>query len=38
VTATIRLKDGEAFQWWKVLAFSKSAQAELIADGDVLAV
>ena len=30
VTATIRAKDGEASQWWKVAAFSESAQAELM--------
>jgi hypothetical protein len=34
VTATIRAKEGEAAQWWKVLAFSESAQAE----SDVLSV
>jgi single-stranded DNA-binding protein len=40
VTATIRAKDGEASQWWKVAAFSESAQAELLrlADGDSLSV
>jgi single-stranded DNA-binding protein len=40
VTATIRAKDGEASQWWKCVAFSESAQAELIRliDGDSLAV
>ena len=30
VTATIRAKDGEASQWWRVMAFSESAQAELM--------
>jgi hypothetical protein len=34
VTATIRAKDGEASQWWKVVAFSESAQAELMCLGD----
>jgi hypothetical protein len=26
VTATIRVKDGDENQWWKVLAFSESIQ------------
>jgi hypothetical protein len=30
VTATIRAKDGDASQWWKVLAFPESVQAELM--------
>jgi|SRR5580704_3454618 single-stranded DNA-binding protein len=34
VAATIRAKDGEASQWWKVVAFSESAQAELMCLGD----
>lgn len=40
VTATIRVKEGEAAQWWKVLAFSESASAELmrLADNDALSV
>jgi single-stranded DNA-binding protein len=40
VTATIRAKDGEASQWWRVTAFSETAQAELmrLIDGDSLAV
>jgi single-stranded DNA-binding protein len=40
VTATIFVKDGEAAQWWKLLAFSESAQAELmrLADSDALSV
>ena len=39
-TATIRTKDGEASQFWRVTAFSESAQAELMRldDGDALAV
>ncbi|MCI0598593.1 MAG: single-stranded DNA-binding protein [Beijerinckiaceae bacterium] len=40
VTATLRVKDGEASQWWKVVAFSESVQAELmrLGDGDALTV
>jgi hypothetical protein len=47
VTATIRVKDGDrsmgsgqASQWWKVLAFSESVQAERMrmADGDAVSV
>jgi single-stranded DNA-binding protein len=40
VTATIRAKDGEAAQWWKVLAFSETVQSELmrLTDGDALSV
>ena len=40
VTATIRAKDGDSSQWWNVLAFPESVQAELmrLADGDVLSV
>ena len=40
VTATIRAKDAEATQWWRVTAFSESAQAELmrLTDGDPLSV
>jgi single-stranded DNA-binding protein len=30
VTATLRIKDAEASQWWRVTAFSESAQAELM--------
>ncbi len=30
VTATIRVKDGDASQWWRVTAFSESVQAELM--------
>jgi hypothetical protein len=38
VVATIRAKDGEASQWWKVLVFSESACAELmrLSDGDAV--
>lgn len=40
VTSTIRAKDGEALQWWRVTAFSESAQAELmrLCDGDACSV
>jgi single-stranded DNA-binding protein len=40
VTATLRVKDGEASQWWRVTAFSESAQAELmrLEEGDALSV
>jgi len=39
VTATIKVKDGEAVAWWKILAFSDSVCAELLrlGDGDALA-
>jgi Single-strand binding protein family len=30
VTATIRTRDGEESQWWRVTAFSETAQAELM--------
>jgi single-stranded DNA-binding protein len=38
-TATIKTRDGETSQWWKVVAFSESAQAELLrlCDGDAVA-
>jgi single-stranded DNA-binding protein len=37
---TLKAKDGEKAQWWKVLAFAESVQAELmrLADGDALSV
>jgi single-stranded DNA-binding protein len=40
VTATIRAKDGETTLWWKVVAFSDSAQAELmrLVDGDAVSI
>src|ERR1700730_246338 len=40
VTATVRTKDGEASQFWRLVAFSESAQAELtrLTDGDALSV
>ena len=34
VTATLKAKDGEAVQWWKVVAFSENAQSELLRLGD----
>jgi hypothetical protein len=38
VRATVRVKDGEDAQWWKVLAISETVQAELmrLADGDAI--
>ena len=40
VAATIKVRDGEAAQFWRVLAFSDTAQSELLRldDGDALAV
>ena len=40
VTATIRAKDGDAAQWWKIVAFSEDVQTELmrLVEGDVLSV
>jgi single-stranded DNA-binding protein len=40
VTATIRAKDGDASQWWKVAAFSESVQAEImrLSEGDAVSV
>jgi single-stranded DNA-binding protein len=40
VTATIKAKDGDAFQFWRVTAFSESVQTELmrLTDGDALSV
>jgi single-stranded DNA-binding protein len=40
VTATIRVKDGEATQWWNIVAFSESAQLELmrLSEGEAMAV
>jgi single-stranded DNA-binding protein len=39
VTATLKSKDGESVQWWKVVAFSESARSELmgLGDGDAVA-
>jgi len=38
VTATIKARDGEATQWWKLLAFSESVAAEIgrLDDGDAI--
>lgn len=40
VTATVQVRDGDAFQWWKVLAFSESLSEELVrlGAGDAVAV
>jgi single-stranded DNA-binding protein len=40
VTATIRAKDGKASQWWRVSAFSETAQAEIMRldEGDACSV
>jgi hypothetical protein len=40
VTATLKAKNGDESQWWKVLAFSESIQAELLRlqDGDAISV
>lgn len=40
VTATIRAKDGEGSQFWRVIVFSESAGAELLrlGDGDAVSV
>ena len=40
VTATLVAKDGEATQWWRVTAFSETAQAEILrlSEGDALSV
>jgi single-stranded DNA-binding protein len=40
VTATIRAKDGDASQFWRITAFSESAQAELmrLGDGDAVSI
>jgi single-stranded DNA-binding protein len=40
VTATLKVKNGDEMQWWKVLAFSESVQAELmrLTDGNAISV
>lgn len=40
VTATLKGKDGETAQFWRVTAFSETAQAELLrlSDGEALSV
>jgi hypothetical protein len=34
VSATLKCVDGETLQWWKVVVFSESAQAELMRLGE----
>jgi hypothetical protein len=38
--ATLRVKEGDCSQYWRVLAFSESAQAELmrLGDGEAISV
>jgi single-stranded DNA-binding protein len=40
VAATIKVRDGDAAQFWRVLAFSAEARSELmrLGDGDALSV
>ncbi|OBS51577.1 hypothetical protein A8B73_15280 [Methylosinus sp. 3S-1] len=40
VSATIRCKEGDGSQFWRIMCFSESASAELmrLADGDALSV
>jgi len=40
VVATVKVKDGDAFQWWRVTSFSESAAAELmrLSEGDSISV
>jgi single-stranded DNA-binding protein len=40
VTATIKSKDGDAFQFWRVTAFADTVQAELLrlGEGDAVSV
>lgn len=33
VAATLKVKDGDATQWWKILAFSETAKSELVRLG-----
>jgi Single-strand binding protein family len=37
-TATLKVRDGEALQWWRVTVFSESAMAEImrLVEGDSL--
>lgn len=39
-TPSLKAKDGDAAQWWKVIVFSESAGAEFsrLSDGDALSV
>jgi hypothetical protein len=34
VTATIKVRDGEAISWWKILAFDEGVQEALLARGE----
>ena len=40
ITASLKVKDGAELQWWRVTAFSETAQTELmrLVAGDALAV
>jgi hypothetical protein len=38
VSATVKVRDGDAAQWWKALSFGTDAQAELMRLGDGEAV
>jgi len=40
VAATVKVRDGDAAQYWRVLAFSDSVQSELLRldDGDAVSV
>jgi single-stranded DNA-binding protein len=40
VTATLKAKDGDSAQWWKIVVFSERAGAELMRldDGDAVSV
>jgi len=40
VTTTLRIKDGDGAQFWRLFVFSESAQAEImrLGDGDALSV
>jgi len=40
VTATIRVKDGDASQFWRIFIFSETAQAEImrLGEGDAFSV
>lgn len=35
VTATIHAKDGDASLWWKVVAFSETAELMRLTDGEI---
>lgn len=40
VTATLKAMDGDAMQWWNIVAFPESVQSELMrfAGGDAISV